>query len=57
MNKGIDQHISASLAFEVPIMPYPGDVTPRVDAPTIRDFQTRAGRERRRRLSKAFWQD
>jgi enoyl-CoA hydratase/carnithine racemase len=55
MNKGIDQHISASLAFEVPILPYPlGDTT---GAAHVRHFQTRGGREQRRRLSRDFWQD
>ena len=32
-------------------------VGPGLDGPTIRDFQTREGRETRRRLSKTFWQD
>lgn len=55
MNKGIDQHISASLAFEVPILPYAiGD---RTDAASIAHFQTPEGRKERRKLSQDFWQD
>jgi len=54
MNKGIDQHISASLAFEVPIPPYAiGD---RSGAPSIAHFQTPEGRKERRKLSRDFWQ-
>jgi enoyl-CoA hydratase/carnithine racemase len=54
MNKGIDQHISASLAFEVPILPYAiGD---RTGAASIADFQTSEGRKERRKLSRDFWQ-
>jgi len=50
MNKGIDLHLSGALAFEVPITPFPG-------TDGIADFTDRDARERRRRLSKDFWQD
>jgi len=50
MNKGIDLHLSGALAFEVPITPFPG-------TDGIADFTDREARERRRRLSKDFWQD
>ena len=60
MNKGIDQHISASMAMEVAIMPYPVDVNvpplEEFDLGVV-DFQTREGREKRRSKSKHFWQD
>lgn len=56
MNKGVDQHISASLAMEVAIMPYPmqgaGNVAGEA---SIQDFQTREARETRRAKSKHFW--
>ncbi len=51
LNKGADLHISGALAFEVPIQPFPAD------GHGIRDFTDREARERRRRLSKRFWQD
>jgi enoyl-CoA hydratase/carnithine racemase len=53
MNKGIDQHISASLAMEVAIMPYPAKITGLADASqaSIADFQTKEDRERRRARS------
>ncbi|MGI9283888.1 MAG: enoyl-CoA hydratase/isomerase family protein [Pseudomonadales bacterium] len=58
MNKGVDQHISASLAMEVAIMPYPVDVTGfRSDEASISDFQTKQEREWRRAKSKHFWQE
>jgi enoyl-CoA hydratase len=50
MNKGVDLHVSGALAFEVPITPLAG-------AEGIADFTDRDARERRRRLSKNFWQD
>ena len=49
LNKGADVHISGALAFEVPIQPFP----PRAG---IRDFTDPAARQRRRKLSKHFWQ-
>jgi len=57
MNKGVDQHISASLAMEVAILPYPVDVTGFAgsDEASIRDFQTKEDREKRRAKSKHFW--
>lgn len=59
MNKGVDQHISASLAMEVAIMPYPVEVTGLAsdDEASISDFQTKQDRERRRAKSKHFWQE
>ena len=50
MNKGVDLPVSGALAFEVPITPFAG-------AAGISDFTDRDARERRRRLSKNFWQD
>jgi enoyl-CoA hydratase len=50
MNKGADLHISGALAFEVPIVPFPG-------TSGIADFTDRDARARRRELSKNFWQD
>jgi len=57
MNKGVDQHISASLAMEVAIMPYPSNVSgvAMEGQASIRDFQTKEDRERRRAKSKTFW--
>ena len=59
MNKGIDQHISASMAMEVAIMPYPAEIAAQQDSneASIRDFQTREDREKRRATSKYFWQE
>lgn len=59
MNKGQDLHISGSLAMEVAVMPYPFDLQPLPDTTeaTIRDFQTKEVRERRRAKSKHFWYD
>lgn len=59
MNKGIDQHISASMAMEVAIMPYPAEIAAQQDSneASIRDFQTREDREKRRVTSKYFWQE
>jgi len=55
VNTGIDQHISGSLAFEVPILPHPlGDA---MGAANIGHFQTEEAREQRRRLSRDFWRD
>jgi len=58
MNKGADLHISGTLAFEVPIEPFAHGQQERPDAGTIgiRDFITKEGRERRRSLSRDFWQ-
>ena len=52
MNKGADLHISGALAFEMPIEPFPSGF------PTsgIREFTMREGREKRRKLSRNFWQ-
>jgi len=59
MNKGVDQHISASLAMEVAIMPYPANIEQKFaqDEASIADFQTRGAREKRRLKSKYFWQE
>jgi enoyl-CoA hydratase len=50
LNKGADLHVSGALAFEVPIQPFPAD------GQGIRDFTDRQARERRRSLSRSFWQ-
>lgn len=50
MNKGADLHVSGALAFEVPIQPVAGNEG-------IADFVDPVARERRRRLSRDFWQD
>jgi enoyl-CoA hydratase len=50
MNKGADLHVSGALAFEVPIQPIVGTAG-------IADFVDPAAREKRRRLSRDFWQD
>lgn len=58
MNKGVDQHISASMAMEVAIMPYPVETAGRTESEArIEDFQTREAREARRSLSRHFWSD
>jgi len=52
MNKGADLHVSGALAFEVTgLLGYSSFPTP-----GIRDFTTKEGRERRRKLSRDFWQ-
>lgn len=57
MNKGVDQHISASLAMEVAIMPYPAELksTQMDGEANIKDFQSKEAREKRRAKSKFFW--
>ena len=52
ITKGVDLPISGALAFEVPIEPLA------TGFPTlgIRDFTTKEGREKRRKLSRNFWQ-
>lgn len=59
MNKGVDQHISASLAMEVAVMPYPVHVESRFveNEASLSDFQTKEDREKRRANSKYFWQE
>jgi len=52
INKGADLHISGALAFEVPIEP----IATGFPTVGIRDFTTKEGRERRRKLSRDFWQ-
>jgi enoyl-CoA hydratase/carnithine racemase len=58
MNKGADLHISGALAFEVPIEPLAHGQQERPDAESIgiHDFITKEGREKRRKLSRDFWQ-
>ena len=51
LNKSADMTAHQALALERPITPFPHG------AAGIRDFQTADGRNRRRELSKAFWQD
>jgi enoyl-CoA hydratase/carnithine racemase len=50
MTQGADHHISAALAFEVPIQPFP------TDGQGIMDFTDPEQRRRRRALSRNFWQ-
>lgn len=50
MNKNADLPVSGTLAFEVPIAPFPR-------TSGIADFTDRDAREERRKLSKDFWQD
>lgn len=58
MNKGVDHHISASMAMEVAIMPYPVETAGRTEKEArIEDFQTKEAREARRAVSKRFWSD
>jgi enoyl-CoA hydratase len=56
MTQGADHHVSAALAFEIPIQPFPtaesGELTQ-----GIIDFTTRDGRDRRRALARDFWRD
>ena len=51
MNKGADLHLSGALAFEVTNSLASGFPTP-----GIREFTTKEGREKRRKLSRNFWQ-
>jgi enoyl-CoA hydratase/carnithine racemase len=52
LNKGADLHVSGALAFEVPIEP----IAPGFPTLGIREFTTKEGREKRRKLSRDFWQ-
>jgi enoyl-CoA hydratase/carnithine racemase len=58
MTQGADHHISAALAFEVPIQPYPNTAA-NGDGPTqgIIDFTSPETRRQRRALARDFWQD
>ncbi len=51
MNKGADLHISGALAFEVTNSLASGFPTP-----GIREFTSKEGRDKRRKLSRNFWQ-
>jgi enoyl-CoA hydratase len=51
MNKGADLHISGALAFEVT-----NSLASSFPTPGIREFTTKEGREKRRKLSRDFWQ-
>lgn len=51
MNKGADLHVSGALAFEVT-----SSLGSSFPTPGIREFTTREGREKRRKLSRDFWQ-
>jgi enoyl-CoA hydratase len=53
LNQGADLHLAGALAFEVPLDPFPPGEDGRSG---IRDFTDRAARERRRELSRHFWQ-
>lgn len=56
LNQGADHHISAALAFEVPLQPFPPAEDGRLSQGIV-DFVSREERERRRALSRDFWQD
>jgi enoyl-CoA hydratase/carnithine racemase len=56
MTQGADHHISAALAFEVPIEPFPA-AADGAGVQGIADFATRESRQQRRALSRDFWQD
>lgn len=51
MNRGADLHVSGALAFEVT-----SSLGSSFPTPGIREFTTREGREKRRKLSRDFWQ-
>jgi enoyl-CoA hydratase/carnithine racemase len=53
MNRGADLHVSGSLAFEVPLMPF--DIAS--GGKGLQDFADREARAKRYKLSRAFWQD
>jgi enoyl-CoA hydratase/carnithine racemase len=53
MNRGADLHVSGSLAFEVPLMPF--DVAS--EGKGLQDFADREARAKRYELSRTFWQD
>ena len=49
LNKSFDMSVDSALALEVPIQPTPPELQ------GIKDFTSKQGRERRRKLSKNFW--
>ena len=49
LNKSFDMSVESALALEVPIQPTPPE------GQGIKDFTSKQGREKRRRLSKNFW--
>jgi enoyl-CoA hydratase/carnithine racemase len=51
LNKSADMTAHQALSLERPITPFP------LEAAGIRDFQTKEGREKRRKLSRNFWSD
>jgi enoyl-CoA hydratase/carnithine racemase len=57
LTQGADHHISAALAFEVPIHPYPNTAENGHGPQGIIDFTTAETRKQRRALSRDFWQD
>ncbi len=61
LNRSADMTVDQALSLERPIQPFPHmrsatDAAPQ-EAVGIAEFTTKEGRERRRRLSKRFWQD
>lgn len=56
MTQGADHHVSAALAFEVPVQPFPTAQSGELSQGVI-DFTSREERERRRRVARDFWQD
>jgi enoyl-CoA hydratase/carnithine racemase len=57
LNQGADHHVSAALALEVPIQPYPNTATNGERPQGIVDFTSAGARKQRRALSRDFWQD
>jgi enoyl-CoA hydratase/carnithine racemase len=57
MTQGADHHISAALAFEVPIQPFPQTSQNGKTTQGIVDFATAEARRSRRALARDFWQD
>lgn len=61
LNNSADMTVHQALSLERPIQPYPSaqpaQGISKFKNPGIADFQTKEGRERRRELSKNFWQD
>lgn len=57
MTQGADHHVSAALAFEVPIQPYPTTADVGNGPQGIIDFVSPEARRQRRLLARDFWQD
>jgi enoyl-CoA hydratase/carnithine racemase len=57
MTQGADHHISAALAFEVPIQPYPTNSANGNGPQGIIEFSAADTRAQRRALARNFWQE